>query len=94
LILPLRPLAPGGWVRLPLPARWAVGGTLRGLGAVAYDDASADHSAGVPVAILRSRAVTIPDAGREPEPPDAESSPPPPRLPRPIPLLDRLSPEN
>lgn len=89
LILPLRALAPGAWVRLPLPARWAVSGTLRGLGAVAYDDASPFHAPSLPVAVLPSRAVEIADEGPAPEPPDLERSP---SLPPPIPLLERLIP--
>lgn len=92
LILPLRAMAPGGWVRLPLPLRWAVGGTLRGNGAVAYDDVSALSAPTIPVAILPSSAVEIADQGPEPEAPDAESSPPPIPVPPPLPLLERLTP--
>jgi len=92
LILPLRAMAPGGWVRLPLPLRWAVGGTLRGLGAVAYDDVSALHAPTIPVAILPSSAVEIADQGPEPEAPDAESAPPPIPIPPPLPILERLTP--
>jgi hypothetical protein len=91
LILPLRPLAPGGWARIPLPARWAVGGVLRGLGAVAYDDVEPSRGPIVPVAVLPSRGVELADDGPEPEPPDPESSPPE-QLPRPIPILERLAP--
>lgn len=87
LVLPLRALAPGGWTRVPIPARWAVGGALRGLGAVAYDEA--DPSG--PIAVLPSRALELPDEGPEPAPPDAETSPPEP-IPPPIPILRRLAP--
>lgn len=93
LILPLRPLAPAAWVRLPLPVRWAVGGTLRGLGAVAYDALGPETAEVLPVAILPSRALELPDEGPEPEAPDAERSDDPPVLPPPIPLLERLVPE-
>jgi len=91
LILPLRPLAPGGWVRLPIPARWALSGTLRGLGVVAYDAQGPDRADILPVAVLASRAVELADEGPEPEPPDPEASEPEPTIPPPIPLLDRLS---
>jgi hypothetical protein len=92
LILPLRTMAPGGWVRLPLPARWAVGGTLRGLGAVAYDDVGPEHSPVLAVSVLPSRGVEIEDRGAEAEPPDPESSPPPLPIRPPIPILERLAP--
>lgn len=90
LQLRLRPLAPGGRSRIPLPLRWSVGGTLRGLGVTAYDDATAPSTEVRPLSILPSRALTIADEGAEPEQAEAESSPvpepppPPPPLPRPI----------
>ena len=90
LLLPLRPLAPGGFVRLPIPARWAVGGTLRGLGAVAYDAAGPERADILPVAVLPSRAIELADRGAEPEAPEAEASEPPTPLPPPIPILERL----
>ncbi|MFK7985224.1 MAG: MG2 domain-containing protein [Sandaracinaceae bacterium] len=94
LLLPLRPLAPGGWVRIPLPARWSVGGNLRGLGAVAYDALGPDTAEVLPAAVLPSREVTLADEGPEPEPPEAEASDDLPiPIPRPIEPLDRLVPE-
>lgn len=92
LILPLRPLAPAAWVRLPLPVRWSVGGTLRGLGAVVYDALGPDTAEVLPVSVLPSRAVELPDEGPEPDAPDMEQSDDPPSLPPPIPLLERLVP--
>lgn len=91
LVLPLRAMAPGAWLRLPLPLRWAVGGTLRGLGAVAYDDVDPFDAPALPTAVLPSRALEIPDEGPEPERPEAERSEPLPRPP-PIPILERLTP--
>jgi hypothetical protein len=85
LRLELRALAPGGYVRLPVPARWSVGGTLRGLGASAWDDAQPTSGEDLSVAVLPSREVTIADRGEEPEAPESEASPPP-RPPEPIPL--------
>ena len=90
LQLRLRPLAPGGRARIPLPLRWSVGGTLRGLGVSAYDDATAPSTDVRPLSVLPSRELTIADEGAEPEQAEAESSPvpepppPPPPLPRPI----------
>lgn len=92
LILPLHPLPPGGWVRLPLPVRWSVGGSLRGLGAVAYDARNPDRAGILPVAVRPSRAVAIPDEGPQPELPEAEASEPPVPLPPPPPRLERLTP--
>jgi hypothetical protein len=70
LIVPLRPLAPGGSLRMPVPLRWSVGGNLRGLGVAAY--ISADP--GAAVSVLPSRSVTISDQGREPSrPPEPQS---------------------
>ncbi len=92
LVLPLRPLTPGGWIRLPIPARWALSGTLRGLGAIAYDARNPERADVLPVSALPSRAVELPDEGPEPEPPEPDASeeivaPPP------LPILDRLVPE-
>jgi hypothetical protein len=87
LRLRLRPMAPGGFARLPLRARWSVGGAMRGLGASAWDDASPPRADARPVRVLASREVTIADQGPEPEPPDAEASDPPrPPPPHPVPL--------
>ncbi|MBX3271266.1 MAG: hypothetical protein KF729_13450 [Sandaracinaceae bacterium] len=89
LILPLRALSPGGWVVLPLPVRWALSGSLRGLGVVAYDALGPDRADVLPISIRRSEAVELADEGPEPEPPDAEASEPE----RPIrPPLPRLAP--
>jgi hypothetical protein len=87
LRLQLRTLAPGGYVRLPVPARWAVGGALRGLGAAAWDDAQPASGEDLPVAVLPSREVVVADRGEEARAPEAEASPPPrPPEPEPIPL--------
>ncbi|MFO0694355.1 MAG: MG2 domain-containing protein [Polyangiales bacterium] len=92
LSLHLRPLAPGAFVRLPLPLRWSVSGTLRGLGAVVYDDDEAGTTR-PRVAILASRAIELVDRGAEPEAPEPEESPPPPEpRPLPIPVIRPLSP--
>jgi len=87
LRLELRSLAPGGYVRLPIPARWSAGGTLRGLGVSAWDDAQPAGGEDLPVAVLASREVVIADRGEEPEAPEHEGSPPPrPPDPDPIPF--------
>lgn len=93
LVLPLRPLAPGGWARIPLAVRWALAGRLRGLGAVAYDAHGPETADVLPVSILPSQVVELPDAGPEPERPDAEASALPRPIPPPIPILHRLAPE-
>lgn len=78
LRLRLRPIAPGGLVRIPLPVRWSVGGRLRGLGVTAYDDALPGPSGGErPTAIVESRAVELADHGDEPRAREPEASPPP-----------------
>lgn len=77
LQLHLRPLAPGGYVRLPLPLRWAVGGTVIGLGTTVWDDTGPTPLAARQVTVVPSRGVTIADRGTEPDMPDAEASPPP-----------------
>jgi len=95
LRLQMRPLAPGGYARLPLPLRWSVGGTLRGLGVSAYDEIAPQGEDLRPMAVLRSRAVAIEDEGEEPEPAEPEASPvprPPEPEPRPLPLLERIGP--
>lgn len=92
LILPLRALAPGAWTRIPLRARWALSGTLRGLGAVAYDGLGPMRAEVLPIAILPSQAVELPDEGPEPDPPDLENAESGPGIP-PIELLGRLVPE-
>lgn len=75
LRLPLAPLAPGGYVRVPLPLRWSVGGDLRGLGASVYDEAAAPESRGT--AVLPSRALTIEDRGEAVEPAESDAGPDP-----------------
>lgn len=92
--LQLRPLAPGGYVRIPMPLRWALSGTIIGLGTTFWDDASPASLAARPVRILPSEGIEIADRGDEPEPAEADSSPPPlePR-PRPLPHLEPLAAE-
>ncbi|UJR86142.1 MG2 domain-containing protein [Sandaracinus amylolyticus] len=86
LRLHLRPMAPGGFTAIPVRARWSVGGTLRGLGASAWDDASPARADVRAVSVLPSRELVIADEGPEPEPPEADASPPPePRPPVPMP---------
>ncbi|MBX3247391.1 MAG: hypothetical protein KF901_09425 [Myxococcales bacterium] len=96
LRLPLRPIAPGGFVRIPLPLRWSVGGTLRGLGVSLYDEAQPVGDAARATAVLPSRALTIPDEGDEPEARDGSASPPPtpppPPPPPPLPPIERFGP--
>lgn len=87
LRLTLRPIAPGGSVRLVIPARWSVGGSLRGLGVSAWDDAQGSNGNELAVAVLPSRAAVIADRGAEVAPPENEASPPPtPPIPRPEPI--------
>ncbi len=85
LQLRLRPLAPGGYARVPLPLRWSLGGALRGLGVSAYDGATPATVEVRPVSVLPSRTITIHDRGEEPEQAEADSSPPPPPPPPPLP---------
>jgi hypothetical protein len=75
-------------VRIPLPLRWSVGGSLRGLGVSLVDETQAFvGEGGRATAILPSRAITIDDRGAEPETPEGEASPPPASPPPPPPLL-------
>lgn len=90
LHLELRPMAPAGYVRLPIRARWAVSGTLRGLGVSVYDEAGPGASGLRATAILPSRAVEIADHGPEASPEEPESSAPP-RPPPPPPILRPLA---
>jgi hypothetical protein len=99
LRLRLRPLAPGGFVRVPLPIRFSTGGALRGLGVTAWDDASEAGLAGPPLALLPSRTITIADRGAAPaeardaaSPPPAPPPPPPPPEPIPLPRVRPLAP--
>lgn len=69
LALRLRPLPPGGFLRVALPLRWSVSGTLNGLGVAAYS--GAELNAGVTV--VPPRALTIADQGEEAARPDERS---------------------
>ncbi|MDP3276201.1 MAG: alpha-2-macroglobulin family protein [Deltaproteobacteria bacterium] len=69
LALRLRPLPPGGFVRLPLSLRWSVSGTLMGLGLGAYGGPELD----APVLVVAPRSIVIPDDGPQPSRPDARS---------------------
>ena len=90
LRIELPALGPGRRVRLPLPLRWSVGGTLRGLGITVVDEG--ESRAGIrPATIVPSRELSIPDAGPEPESPEAEL-PAPDAPPPPPPVLHRLAP--
>src|SRR6185369_2936017 len=75
LHLVLLPIAPAGFTRLPVRARWSLAGTLRGLGVSVVDEAGPARDGLRPTAILPSRAVEIPDHGGEAAAPTAESSP-------------------
>ena len=93
LRLALRPMAPGGFARIPIRARWSVGGALRGLGASAWDDTSAARADVRPVRVLASREVTLADRGDEPDEAEAEESAPPRPPPPPPPILRPLAEE-
>jgi hypothetical protein len=87
--LVLRPIAPAGYVRIPIRARWSLGGSLRGLGVSVVDESGPSSDGLRPTAILASRAVEITDRGPEAQVEHAESSPPPrppppPPMPRPL----------
>lgn len=69
LALRLRTLPPGGFVRVPLPLRWSVSGTLSGLAIAAY--AGPELSAGVTV--VPPRELTVADEGPEVARPDDRS---------------------
>jgi hypothetical protein len=69
LALRLRPLPPGGFLRVTLPLRWSVSGTLNGLGVAAYS--GNELNAGVTV--LAPRSLSIPDQGEEAARPDDRS---------------------
>lgn len=87
LRLELRSLAPGGYVRLPIPLRWSLGGTLRGLGATVWDDAQPASGEEVAAAVLVSREVAIADRGEQAPAAEHESSAPPrPPIPEPRPI--------
>jgi hypothetical protein len=91
LRLALRPLAPGASIRLPIRSRWSVGGTLRGLGVSAFDDAESRRGAQRSYAVLPSRELTLPDEGPEPAAEDAVVPGAPTPVPPPVvPLPRRL----
>jgi hypothetical protein len=91
LRLALRPLAPGASIRVPIRSRWSVGGTLRGLGVSAFDDAESRRGARRSYAVLPSRELALPDEGPEPEAADAEVPAAPLPVPPPVvPLPRRL----
>lgn len=92
LRLALRPLAAGASVRIPVAARFSLGGALRGAGVSVYDDATLATGAERPVAVLVSRTVEIADSGAEPTPAEHRVVEPPPR-PVPIPLPRPLAAE-
>jgi hypothetical protein len=69
LALRLRPLPPGGVVRIPLPLRWSVSGTLSGLGIAAY----AGPELGAGVTVVAPRVIEIADEGEEAARPDDRS---------------------
>lgn len=90
LRLELRPIAPGGRVRIPLRVRWALGGSLRGLGVSVTDEAVvATRAEGGLVAVLPPRSVEIADEGPEPRADDVDLSGPPRAVPPPISPLPR-----
>jgi hypothetical protein len=95
LRLELLPLAPGASIRIPIRSRWSVGGSLRGLGVSAHDDAESRRGARRSYAVLPSRAVDLPDEGPEPVAedaviPGAPTPVPPPIVPMPRPLAEGL----
>ncbi|MDH5493973.1 MAG: hypothetical protein OEY14_18630, partial [Myxococcales bacterium] len=92
LRLRLPPLPPGARLHLPLPFRWTLGGSLRGLGAVIRDEGFAPTEAERRAAILPSRLLEIPDEGPEPEPHSIEEGLEEPAAPAPwLPLLPPVS---
>jgi hypothetical protein len=64
LVLTLRAMAPGGSVRVPLPLRWSVAGSLHGLGATAY----VSNEPGAGANVLAPRVLNLADGGPEPSP--------------------------
>lgn len=88
LHLVLRPMAPAGFTRIPIRARWSLAGSLRGLGVAFVDEAGPSVEGMHPTAILPSRGVDIADRGAEAsvEDPEASPEPAPPPPPPPIPL--------
>ena len=86
LHLVLRPIAPAGFTRIPVRARWALSGSLRGLGVSVVDEAGPSVDGLHPTAILASRVVEVADRGAEAsvQRADASPAPTPPRPPPPI----------
>ena len=89
LHLVLRPIAPAGFTRIPVRARWSLAGSLRGLGVSFVDEAGPSTQGMHPTAILPSRAVEIADHGPEASVEHADATPaprppPPPPMPRPL----------
>ncbi|MFO0684146.1 MAG: MG2 domain-containing protein [Sandaracinus sp.] len=87
--LVLRPIAPAGVTRIPVRARWALSGSLRGFGVSFVDEAGPSIEGLHPTAILASRGVEISDRGPEAsaEPPsvaEVPRPPPPPPILRPL----------
>jgi hypothetical protein len=62
LVLPIRGLAPGATVRIPIRVRWTVSGALRGLAVAAMVSRDPRSAA----TVLAPRALAIPDSGEEP----------------------------
>lgn len=94
LVMELRPIPAGGSITLPLPLRYSVSGTVRGLGVSVYDQ-NVRGGTVRPAAVLPSRALSIPDVGPEPEAAESRTSAPPPPIPPPIPMprpIDVLAP--
>lgn len=85
LVMELRPIPAGASITLPLPLRYSVSGSLRGLGVSVYDQNVRGGSVR-PAAVLPSRALSIPDAGPEPEAAEPRTTAPPPPIPPPIPM--------
>jgi hypothetical protein len=89
LHLVLRPIAPAGFMRIPVRARWSLAGSLRGLGVSFVDEAGPATDGMYGTAILPSRAIDIADRGpevqvQEPDESAAPRPPPPPPMPRPL----------
>ncbi len=89
LHLVLRPIAPAGFTRIPVRARWSLAGNLRGLGVSFVDEAGPSVAGMHPTAILPSRAIEIADHGPEASVEHADATPaprppPPPPMPRPL----------
>ncbi|MFO0562109.1 MAG: alpha-2-macroglobulin family protein [Polyangiales bacterium] len=69
LALRLRALPPGGFVRVPLPLRWSVSGSISGLGIAAY----AGPELGAGVTVVAPRVIEVADEGEEAARPDDRS---------------------